>query len=76
MQQSFLAVLFSYGLLQSVGSGLIYSSVIINCIKWFPQKRGFVTGLILSANCLSAVIFTELQTYYLNPLDLKTDLYG
>jgi OFA family oxalate/formate antiporter-like MFS transporter len=35
----------SYGLLMGLGMGLIYSCTIANTVKWFPDKRGLVSGL-------------------------------
>jgi hypothetical protein len=54
----------------------MYSVVIVNCIKWFPNNKGFVTGLITGANASSSFIFTQIQTFYLNPNNLTPNSDG
>ncbi len=76
LKYSFIAVLLTLGFLQSVGSGLMYSVVIVNCIKWFPNNKGLVTGLITGANASSSFVFTQIQTFYLNPNNLTPNSDG
>ncbi|CAG2109047.1 unnamed protein product [Medioppia subpectinata] len=48
VKKSFLMVLMSYGFMPNMANGLLYSSVIVNCIKWFPNNKGLVTGICLT----------------------------
>ncbi len=50
----------TYGVLGGFGMGMIYSNVIASCQKWFPDKRGLITGIIVSALGFGGVIFTPL----------------
>lgn len=50
----------TYGILGGFGMGMIYSTTIACCQKWFPDKRGFVTGIIVSALGFGGVIFTPI----------------
>lgn len=50
----------AYGLLGGFGMGMIYSSLIATCQKWFPDKRGLITGIIVSALGFGGVIFTPI----------------
>jgi MFS transporter, OFA family, oxalate/formate antiporter len=43
-----LQLYLSYGLLAGIGTGLCYISAISSGVKCFPQKKGFVTGVITS----------------------------
>ena len=52
-----------YGLIGGTGMGLTYSTTIACAQSWFPKKRGFVTGLIVSALGFGGVIFTPLIEY-------------
>ncbi len=36
---------FSYGILGGLGVGFGYVAPIATCIKWFPDRRGFIAGL-------------------------------
>jgi len=38
-------LIFSYGVVAGLGVGFAYVTPIATCIKWFPDKRGFVVGL-------------------------------
>ena len=37
----------SYGVIGGFGMGMIYSTLIATCQKWFPDKRGLITGIIV-----------------------------
>lgn len=50
----------TYGVLGGFGMGMIYSTLIATCQKWFPDKRGMITGLIVSALGFGGVIFTPI----------------
>jgi len=76
LDNSFIMVLMSYALMAQIGNGLIYSSVIVNCIKWFPNNKGLVAGVITGVNAFSSFIFTQIQTFYLNPNNVKPNSDG
>ncbi len=50
----------TYGVMGGVGMGFTYSTTIACSQKWFPEKKGFVTGLIVSALGFGGVIFTPI----------------
>lgn len=50
----------TYGLMGGVGMGFTYSTTIACSQKWYPEKRGLVTGLIVSALGFGGVIFTPI----------------
>lgn len=47
----------SYCLLAGLGSGICYGPVLACMQKWFPDRRGFASGLAAGAFGLSSVIF-------------------
>lgn len=47
-----------YGVMGGVGMGFTYSTTIACAQKWMPHRRGFVTGLIVSALGFGGVVFT------------------
>jgi OFA family oxalate/formate antiporter-like MFS transporter len=50
----------AYGIIGGFGMGMIYSTLIATCQKWFPDKRGLITGIIVSALGFGGVIFTPI----------------
>lgn len=48
----------TYGVIGGFGMGMTYSTTIACCQKWFPDKRGFITGIIVSALGFGGVVFT------------------
>ena len=50
----------SYGVLGGLGMGFSYSTTIACVQKWYPDKKGLVTGLTVAALGLGGVVFTPL----------------
>ena len=48
----------TYGVMGGVGMGFTYSTTIACAQKWYPEKKGLITGVIVSALGLGGVIFT------------------
>ncbi len=49
-----------YGVMGGTGMGFTYSTTIACAQKWYPEKKGFVTGLIVAALGFGGVIFTPI----------------
>ncbi len=67
LDHSFMAVVWTIGFLQSAGSGMIYSNVIVISIKWFPKRRGVISGLIIALDSVATMATMIVQTEYVNP---------
>ena len=50
----------TYGIMGGIGMGFTYSTTIACAQKWFPDKRGFITGIIVAALGFGGVIFTPI----------------
>ena len=50
-------LIFSYGILGGLGVGLGYVAPIATCIKWFPDKRGFIAGLAVLGSGVGPVFY-------------------
>ena len=48
----------SYGVMGGIGMGFTYSTTIACVQKWYPHKKGFVTGIIVSAIGIGGLVFT------------------
>jgi len=53
----------TYGVIGGFGMGMTYSTTIACCQKWFPDKRGFITGIIVSALGFGGVVFTPVAEF-------------
>lgn len=49
-----------YGLLGGLGMGAIYSTTIACAQSWFPDKKGLISGVVVSALGFGGVVFTPL----------------
>jgi len=63
---SFMGVLVFVGLMGGAGIGLGYVCPIAACVKWFPDMKGFVTGLAVAGFGAGAFIFVKLAGPWLN----------
>ena len=54
------ALWLTYGLMGGVGMGFTYSTTIACAQKWYPHKKGVVTGIIVSALGFGGVVFTPI----------------
>lgn len=52
----------TYGILGGLGMGTTYTTTIAVCQKWFPDKRGLITGIIVSALGFGGLVFTPLAS--------------
>jgi len=50
----------TYGVMGGVGMGFSYSPTIACAQKWYPHKKGLVTGIIVSALGFGGVVFTPI----------------
>ncbi|TGZ37984.1 hypothetical protein CRM22_011312 [Opisthorchis felineus] len=73
VKHNFAWVLITYGLLQGLGLGLGYSVVLSHAASWFPSKRALVVGLTLAGFGMGALVFTPIQTGFINPNNEKVD---
>ncbi|MDP4121227.1 MAG: OFA family MFS transporter [Bacillota bacterium] len=64
----FYFVWIGYGLLGGFGSGMAYTNVIAVTQKWFPDKRGLITGIIISGLGFSGLIFTPIMSNIVNKI--------
>ncbi len=58
-QASSLTMLYlTYGLLGGIGTGIVYIGVIGHMVQWFPDKRGFATGMVAAGYGIGALLTT------------------
>lgn len=64
-------IYLTYGILGGVGVGAVYTSTLSCVQKWFPDKRGFATGMAVSAFGFSLVLFAPLGRTMLSQLGVQ-----
>ncbi|MGC9455210.1 MAG: L-lactate MFS transporter [Phycisphaerae bacterium] len=77
---NFWGILIGVGLLGGAGIGLAYVCPIAALVKWFPDKKGLITGLAVAGFGFGALIWIKLTTgFQFGPLNLTpgwSGLYG
>jgi oxalate/formate antiporter len=48
----------TYGLLCGVGTGIVYVGIVGLMVRWFPDKRGFATGMVAAGYGFGAIATT------------------
>lgn len=51
-----------YGILGGAGIGISYGIPIATCVKWFPDKRGMISGLAVAGFGLGSVFYAPVAT--------------
>lgn len=62
---SIILLYLSFGVLAGVGVGFVYVCPLSTCIKWFPEKKGFITGIAVGAFGLGSLVFKSVIQYFL-----------
>ncbi|MBU8920404.1 MAG: OFA family MFS transporter [Bacteroidales bacterium] len=77
---SYLGILVGVGVLGGAGIGLAYVCPIAALVKWFPDKKGMITGLAVAGFGFGALIWIKLTGgFKFGPVDLTPGwggLYG
>lgn len=62
----------TYGILGGFGMGMAYTNIIGTCQKWFPDKRGLVTGIIVAALGAGSVVFSQIAPQLIKSTDVMS----
>ena len=68
--------LFGIGLISGAGIGLAYVVPISVCVKWFPDKKGLITGLAVAGFGFGATIWVKLAGSWFGGLINTTNVFG
>ncbi len=58
----------TYGVMTGIGTGLCYMISVSTGIKWFPERKGMVTGLIVFGFGFGTAFLSPLVTYSIDSL--------
>ncbi|MCF2706868.1 OFA family MFS transporter [Arcanobacterium haemolyticum] len=51
---------FTYGVLAGAGNGLLYNPAINTALRWFPEKRGTMNGILLCAASIGGIMLSKI----------------
>lgn len=54
-----------YGLIAGIGVGFAYVCPLSTCVRWFPEKKGFITGIAVGAFGLGSLVFKPIIQYFI-----------
>ncbi len=74
--QSFWVQLVCIGVIAGAGIGLTYVVPISVCVKWFPDKKGMITGLAVAGFGFGATIWVKLAGSWFGGLLNTTNVFG
>lgn len=71
-----LALLYlTYGVIGGLGLGLGYITPIATLVKWFPDKRGLITGIAVMGFGLGALMMTFIAPFMIVLLSISATFY-
>ncbi|HZK44354.1 MAG TPA: OFA family MFS transporter [Syntrophomonadaceae bacterium] len=62
----------TYGFIAGIGIGSAYVTPLATCVKWFPEKRGLINGLVLAALGLGGVLFKPVILHFIATYGVST----
>ncbi len=68
-------LIIGYGVLGGLGVGFAYVTPIATCIKWFPDKRGTITGLAVFGFGAGTLVFGPLISKLIASSGIATAFY-
>ncbi|CEL93328.1 unnamed protein product [Vitrella brassicaformis CCMP3155] len=70
---SFIGLILTYGVLCGIGCGLCYPVPLACALKWQPDRKGLVSGIIFVGRGMAVFLFQPLQMWWVNPWDETPD---
>lgn len=65
-----------YGVIGGIGIGTAYVCPLATCVKWFPDKRGLISGIAVAGFGLGALLFKPIASSLLSAVGVsQTFLY-
>lgn len=73
--RNILVIILGYGVIGGIGNGLAYITPVATLVKWFPDKRGLVTGLAVAGFGFGAIIMTRFVAVWMPRHGVASTLY-
>ncbi|CEM02339.1 unnamed protein product [Vitrella brassicaformis CCMP3155] len=72
--RSYPLFLLTYGIQFGLANGIAFPCPLACAFRWMPKRRGLASGVILSGVGLSALVLGPIQTWYVNPDNVRPDV--
>jgi OFA family oxalate/formate antiporter-like MFS transporter len=70
-----LMMYLTYGILQGFGQGMIYTVILSAAQKWFPDRTGFGSGIVVTANGLCGLFLAPVSRKLLEQVGPQRTLF-
>eukprot|EP00922_Rhytidocystis_sp_ex-Travisia-forbesii_P010738 GHVS01015728.1.p1 GENE.GHVS01015728.1~~GHVS01015728.1.p1 ORF type:complete len:558 (+),score=110.89 GHVS01015728.1:363-2036(+) len=70
---SFSWFILTYGFTYGFGLGFAYTAPLVCALKWYPNRKGLISGIITAGFGGGALLFNFVQTSYINPYNVQPD---
>ncbi|WP_226666378.1 OFA family MFS transporter [Metabacillus litoralis] len=64
-----------YGVVGGIGIGMTYVSPLSACVKWFPEKRGFISGVAVAGFGLGGLIYKPIISYFITEFGVSSAFF-
>jgi MFS transporter, OFA family, oxalate/formate antiporter len=65
----------SYGVISGIGMGMGYITPVATLVKWFPDKRGLMTGVAVAGYGAGALIFSPIAARMIQTVGVPTTFW-
>lgn len=72
---SLIGMYLSYGVISGIGMGMGYITPVATLVKWFPDKRGLMTGVAVCGYGAGALIFSPIAARMIQTVGVPTTFY-
>jgi OFA family oxalate/formate antiporter-like MFS transporter len=73
--QTLAQFVFGFGVLGGLGIYAAYVCPIATCVKWFPDKRGLITGLAVAGFGAGGLVFAPLASWLIGNIGIMPALF-
>jgi Major Facilitator Superfamily. len=73
--QTLAQFVFGFGVLGGIGIYAAYVCPIATCVKWFPDKRGLITGFAVAGFGAGGLVFAPLANYFIAHIGIMAALF-
>jgi OFA family oxalate/formate antiporter-like MFS transporter len=76
IQHSYILLLFTCGVMASLGHGIAYNTVLIQCQRWLPDRVGLASGFVAAGFGSGAFLMSPIETKFINPDNYQVNSEG
>lgn len=69
-------IYITYCLIMGIGDGLLYTNCVVNTVKWFPDKKAFASGVIVTFGALGPMVWTPLAMDFMAKAANVMDIFS